>query len=79
MNFIRRIIMSPWTEFGIGVAMFFAGVTEIVSEFQHVENPEIGGHHGVSLLGIFMALRALAEALEGARKMQEGLGNEHEA
>ena len=79
MSFLRHVIMSPWTEFGIGVVVFVTGVAEIVSEFQDVENQAIGGHHGVTLLGIFMAFRALSDVLQGAKRMQKGMMGEHEA
>ena len=67
-----RLLRNPRFEMGLGIAVFFIGLFELIEETVVVPfaSPEV--HHALLLFGAVMALRGLVDVVEGMELVAEG-------
>ena len=60
IDFLRKLISSPWTNSLLAIILIVTSSAEVISE---LESPEFspGSHHGVLTFGIFQLLKTLPE------------------
>ena len=72
MKNLAKILKSPWAHLFIGIVVFISGLSEAWETLgEDMRSFRLGGHHGVGLLGLFTALKAIAEVIEGMEKIEE--------
>lgn len=67
-----RLLRNPRFEMGLGIAVFFIGLFELIEETFVILFPSPEVHHALLLFGAVMALRGLVDVVEGMELVAEG-------
>ena len=73
MQRLLLLLTNPWCELAMGLVLVVTGGYEIVAELRGSDPAQLGAHHGVTLYGTMVVLRALAHGIEGVRKADNAL------
>lgn len=81
LSMIGRILRHPYCTALIGSGMMVSGLSEAARNLEEdvgLLEQGLRAHHGVSLYGLFLLLKALVEVAEGARRVSAVSSNGQE-
>lgn len=75
---MERALKNPWFEAVMGLVIMSAGLTEAWSTlYEDLSSGDLGGHHGVILLGLVHTIKAVPAILAGMMLIAHGADHEH--
>ena len=66
LNAIEKFVRNPWVELLLGIIIFSTGLMEAGDDMlADITSGNLGAHHGVMLLGLAHAIKAVPVLLAG--------------